>query len=374
MKTPYVALGSQFIGEDWQTYIIAEISCNHGGDLNTLKQAITAAADNGCRAVKIQTYEPIDLTIDHAGPGFELDKNKWGSSTLWELYEKTQTPFDWHAEIFKHARSRSVLLFSTPFSPRAVDLLEGLGCPAYKIASMELEYTDLLRAVARTGKPLFLSTGCSDLEGITVALRTVEDENASYEKGRNVVLMHCVSKYPTDIYSANVSRLGSLRQALKDDFPDLVYGFSDHSEPGDFLPAQMAVALGASAVERHFSVPSVTTPDAPFSEQPESFHDYVQQIDRAWRAKGWGDITPDASGADSYIDLQRSIHSVVDIKSGDVISKDNVRVIRPRGGLPPCDYNHLVNNKYVLFCAKEDIPRGMPIGYELLHTFTREVL
>jgi len=326
-------------------YIVAEVSCNHGGDLNVLLETITAAKRCGCDAVKIQTYEAEDLTIPSSSPDFHIDKEDWGFDNLYDLYKASETPFEWHERIFAHAKKVGITLFSTPFSLRAVELLEKLDCPAYKIASMELNYDELLKAVGATKKPVILSTGLADMKAIHDAVDIVRDAayGGEYEAGfrPQIAVLHCISQYPAGVSYSNIKRMDNIRYAIGDTNVDV--GLSDHCLSN--IPATLAVARGASIIEKHFTLSGVKSPDLPWSLYPPEMRLFVDTLHTAWEALGDGNIDQTKSPNKQFA---RSIYAVEDIKAGDFITPGSVAVIRPGYGLDPSQHQKLVKNGYAI--------------------------
>ena len=354
MKPPFITIDGRKIGPEYPPFIVGEISCNHNGNLLTLLATITAAKKAGCDAVKIQSYEAEDMTIYHPSSDFQIDPAKWGYSTLFELYKACETPYWWHQQIFDHANENKITLFSTPFSVRAVELLEKLEAPAYKIASMELGYTDLLKAVGKTRKPVILSTGLASLEDLHQALHTVTDAayGEEYHNGYHpeIAMLHCISEYPASAQS-NTRRVSNIKRAMG--APKLVVGLSDHSMSP--LPAITAVAQGACIIEKHFCLAGVDSIDKDWSLDPYAMKDFVENVQDAWKCLGTGEIDQSKSPNKQF---QRSVYAIANIKDGEKLTRSNTAVIRPGYGLPASDYEMLLK-KHAR--AVGNVFRGEPI-------------
>lgn len=325
------------IGPGQEPYIVCELSGNHGGTLEGALELLEAAAKTGADAVKIQSYTPDTITIDHDGPGFRIE---WAGKerTLHDLYTEAHTPFEWHPALFERARELGVTLFSTPFDKTAVDMLEELDCPAYKIASFEIVDLPLIAYVARLGKPVIISTGMASREEIGEAVTTARDSGC-----REIALLHCVSSYPTPIDNANVRTVGLLNFTF-----GCVSGLSDHTQSNAASIA--AVACGASIVEKHFTL-TKTGPDAEFSLELDEFTKLVADCKDAWKALG----NP-SFGHGAERKLRRSLYAVADIAAGEPFTTENVKSIRPGLGMAPKHLPWLVG-KY----AARDFHRGEPL-------------
>lgn len=261
-------IGDREIGLGSPVLIVAELSGSHLGSLKNAHRLIDYAAKAGADAIKLQTYESEDFTTPDAPP---LTSGPWEGIRPWDLYTKSQTPRDWHATLFDHAHDRGMVAFSTPFSPEAVEFLETLDCPAYKVASLELGYRPLLEAMAKTEKAVLLSTGCQTRYVVDEARRTIFRERSTRRYNRSSLLMHCVSAYPTPIASACLAQLKSFLTGGRN------AGLSDHSR--GFMVPVLAVALGACVIEKHIKLPEDTNgPDAGFAETPTGFALMVQQV------------------------------------------------------------------------------------------------
>ena len=337
------------IGGGAVPFVVAEISGNHGGDITRAFSLIDAATDAGADAVKFQTYEAHTLTVDSNAEAFIVKTPLWQDRSLFELYQEAQTPFRWHERLFDHARSRGILAFSAPFDLTAVDLLEGLDCPLYKIASCELVDFPLIRRVAATGKPVIMSTGMATFTEIEEAVAAARSAGAS-----NLALLHCVSGYPSTAADANLATI----KAIADQF-DCPVGLSDHS-PGTLLPVA-AVVLGASIIEKHLCLKRGDgSVDADFSLEPEEFAQLVRDCRDAHIALGAPADGPTDVEADS-LRFRRSLYVVEDITAGQCFTAQNVRSIRPSGGLHTRHYDEVLGK-----IATQDIKSGTPLAWDML--------
>ncbi len=336
------------IGPDHPPFVIAELSANHLGSLERALAIVDAAADCGADAIKLQTFTPASMTIDAHGKGFDIDDGPWKGRSLWELYDEAHTPWEWHEVLFERGRSRGLVVFSTPFDAIAVERLDRLGAPAFKIASFEVGDLELVACAARTNKPLIMSTGMASDDEVAEAV-----EVARSNGNGGVAILHCVSGYPTPIEQTNLKRLDTLRQ-----FADVV-GISDHS-PGALVPTA-AVARGACLIEKHLTLSrSDGGPDAGFSLEPAELVDVVAGAKLAWQALGDGSAKRPAVESTSRA-FRRSLYAVDDIAAGERLTRDNVRSIRPGFGLAPRELPVVLSK-----CAKVAIARGTPLAWELL--------
>ena len=337
------------IGPDADPYIVAEMSGNHNGDIERAFRILDSAKLAGADAVKIQTYRPDTITIDHTGPEFLLHGGLWDGRRLYELYEEAHTPWEWHAAIFEHARKIGITIFSSPFDPTAVDLLEKLDAPAYKIASPELIDLPLIRYVAETGKPLIMSTGMGNLEEISDAIKTARNAGAT-----QIAVLHCTSAYPTDPKESNLATITEIARRF-----DVVAGLSDHT-PGTTVPV-IAIALGANLIEKHFTLSrSEGGVDSAFSLEPAELAELVEASRIARVTVGKPTFTP-TSSEQAILKLRRSLYIVAPIAKGERFTHFNVRSIRPGLGLKP---KHLDE---VLGCrATRDLAFGEPLDPSMI--------
>jgi N-acetylneuraminate synthase len=334
-------------------YVIAEVSANHGGDLNRALEMVAAAAESGASAVKFQTYTADTLTIDCDRPEFRIENpdSLWSGRTLYDLYQEAHTPWEWHAELFAEARRRGIHVFSSAFDETAVDFLETLDTPCYKVASFEHTFIPLLEKVASTKKPVIVSCGLASFEDIRETVRTLHEANSG-----PVCLLACTSNYPADIADSNLRRIPALREA----FPNCQVGLSDHTIGS--TAAIAAVALGASVFEKHFKLAGdETSVDAAFSADPDQLRDYVRAINDAWEALGEAKFGAASAAEAKSAQFRRSIYAVADIAEGEPFTRDNIRCIRPGLGL------HTKHFKSVLGrTAARSIERGTPLDLGLV--------
>ena len=306
-----------------KTFIIAEMSANHNQHLDIALDTIRAAKKAGADAVKIQTYTADTLTLDCRKPDFVLGKGLWEGETFYSLYQKAYTPWEWHEEIFRVARGEGITCFSTPFDKTAVDLLESLDNPIYKIASFEITDIPLIKYIASKQKPIILSTGIAMEEDIRLALDTIYGEG-----NKDVTLLKCTSAYPAPIEDANLLTIPDIKQRF-----GVKVGLSDHTE-GSIVP-MAAVALGAEVVEKHFIIDrSIGGPDAAFSMTKEEFADMVENVRNIEKALGAVYYPTDPSKINGR-EYARSLYVAENMKEGDVITEQNVRSVRPGFGLHP---------------------------------------
>ena len=339
--SPEVKIGDRKIGVNHEPYIICELSANHNGCIKKALELITVAASTGCDAIKLQTYTPDTMTIDHDSEDFMIHGGLWDGYKLYDLYSEAQTPFEWHEELFDHARRLGVEILSTPFDESAADLLESLDAQVYKIASFELTDLPLIRHVAKKGKPMIMSTGLASLHEISSAV------NAAYAAGNEqIVLLHCVSSYPAPIEQSNVRTVKHLAETF-----EVVSGLSDHTLSNAASIA--SIAVGGSVIEKHFTIRrSDGGPDAAFSLEPNEFSCLTRECKDAWHSLGKVDYTIKAAEKQN-LKFRRSIYFVRDLTAGSLVSKDDVRIIRPGFGLPPVEIDRIIGRR-----LKVDVTRG----------------
>jgi pseudaminic acid synthase len=337
------------IGAGHPPYVIAELSGNHNGDIARAFELIDACAAAGADAVKLQTYTADTITIDHDGPGFVIQGGLWNGRRLHELYQEAHTPWDWHPALFERAAAHGVHCFSSPFDGTAVDFLENLRPPAYKIASFEIVDLPLIRKASATGKPLIISTGMASDEEIAEAISAACGAGAG-----GVALLHCVSGYPTPVEDINLARIKWLAEKH-----GCITGLSDHTL-GPWVPIA-AVACGAAIIEKHVTLRRADGgPDAAFSLEPEELKLLVEGVRVAQRALGSAQYGRTGSEAGNAV-FRRSIYVVKDVKAGEVFSEMNLRSIRPGHGLAP-KYLQDVLGKH----AARNILRGTPMSLDLV--------
>lgn len=349
MSAPFIEIAGRKIGPEHSPYVICELSGNHNGSLERCLAMVDAAADTGCDAIKIQTYTADTITLDVDRPEFKIHGGLWDGRTLYELYEEAHTPFEWHAAIFERAKQRGVTIFSSPFDETAVDLLDSLGAPAFKIASFEAVDLPLIKYAAAKGKPLIISTGMANLQEMQTALDTAREAGAP-----GVLLLHCVSSYPATFGDANVRTVPDM--AARFGCP---IGLSDHT-PGT-AASVAAVSLGACVIEKHFTLARADGgPDAAFSLEPIEFKALVDDTKNAWAALGAAHYDVLGSEQGSLL-FRRSLYVTADIKAGETLSRANIRSVRPGNGLPPGELDNVLGKT-----ATRDIARGEPLDWSMV--------
>lgn len=318
------------IGEKHFPYVIAEMSANHNGDINNAYKIIKMAKEAGADAVKLQTYRPDTITMDMKTPEFMIEGGLWGGQSLYELYESAYMPWDWHKPLFDYAREIGITIFSSPFDKTAVDLLEDLNAPAYKIASFEAVDLPLIKYTASTGKPMIISTGMADAEEIQEAIDAAKSGGC-----QQLVILHCVSGYPAPAEDYNLRTLVDMQQRF-----GLPVGLSDHTL--DNTTAIASVALGACVIEKHVTLDRCGGgPDDSFSLEPAELKALCDGAKTAWQSLGQIDYGRKSS-EQGNVKFRRSLYAVKDIKAGDMISEENVRSIRPGYGLAPKYWDEIV--------------------------------
>lgn len=342
-----IGINGRLIGEGHPPYIIAELSANHNGSLAKALQAIEVAHRCGASAVKLQTYTADTLTINCDAPDFMIHGGLWDGYKLYDLYKWAQTPYEWHEAIFDYARKIGITIFSTPFDESAVDLLEGLEAPAYKIASFELVDIPLIRYVAQTGKPMIMSTGMASEAEIAEAV------DAAYSAGCcSLVLLHCISSYPAPIEQANLRRMALLAKRF-----GTVAGLSDHTM--GTTAAIAAIALGASVIEKHFTLSRADKgPDSDFSLEPDELSRLCEETHGAWSALGDGACQAQSAELGG-LQFRRSVYFVRDLPMGSIVSAQDIRRIRPGMGLAPKYFDDLIGRR---LC--KDVTVGMATSWD----------
>ena len=346
-----IPIAQHNIGADYPPFIIAEMSGNHNQSLERALAIIDAAAASGAHALKLQTYTADTMTLDVDAPGFRIDnpQSLWQGRSLYDLYNEAHTPWDWHAALFARCAEQGMVCLSTPFDASAVDFLEDLGAPAYKIASFETVDLPLIRKTAETGKPLIISTGMASLAEIDEAVRTVRETGNS-----QLILLQCTSTYPASPEASNLRTIAHMQQAF-----DVQVGLSDHTL--GIGVALASVALGARVIEKHFTLSRADGGvDAAFSLEPEEMRALVQESRRAWQALGEVSYGVKAQEQGSLV-FRRSLYISQDLRAGDVLTPENLRAIRPGYGLPPKYYTTLLGKRLA-----KDVRKGTPMHWDLL--------
>jgi N-acetylneuraminate synthase len=343
-----IPFGPRRVGAGEPVLIVAELSANHRQSYDTAVELVAAAHAAGADAVKLQTYTADTLTLDSGLPWFRIGPGTaWSGRTLHDLYQEAYTPWEWQPRLLQEATRRGLLLFSSPFDDTAVDFLEGMGVPGYKIASFELVDSGLLRRVAATGKPVILSTGMAVLEEIDEAVETLRGAGC-----RDLALLKCTSAYPAPAEEMNLATIPHLAARF-----GVPVGLSDHTL-GEAVPVA-AVALGASIVEKHLTLSRADGgPDAHFSLEPAEFARMVEAVRTTERAVGAVSYQATTREQASRV-FRRSLFVVRDLRRGERFTHENVRSLRPAGGLPPRDLDRLLGRR-----AARDLPRGTPLSWD----------
>ncbi|WP_417829388.1 pseudaminic acid synthase [Thalassospira sp.] len=337
------------IGENSSPYIVAELSANHNGSIERAKSSIFAAKSSGANAVKLQTYTPDTMTISCNKPDFLIQGGLWDGYKLYDLYAEAHTPFEWHKELFDYAREIGITIFSSPFDETAVELLQSLNVPAYKIASFELTDHPLIECVALTGKPILMSTGMASEVEVAEALEVAKCCGA-----KDILLFHCISSYPAPIEQCNLRNITYLKQTF-----GVEVGLSDHTLNN--TAAIASIALGAVAIEKHFTLSRKEKgPDSTFSLEPNELTSLVQSTRDAWLALGESGLSR-ANVETANRAFRRSIYFVRDIKAGEKISAGDIRRIRPGFGLDPKYYSKILGRS-----VTQDVTRGDPVSWDVI--------
>ncbi len=338
---------SRKIGANQPPYIIAELSGNHNGSLERAKLSILSAKECGADAIKIQTYNAQTMTIDCDKDDFLIKEGLWKGYKLFDLYKEAHTPFEWHEELFKYARDIGITIFSTPFDESAVDLLEDLNTPAYKIASFELTDLPLISYVAKKNKPLLMSTGMSSEKEICEAIETARHNGCEC-----ILLFHCISSYPTLIEEANLKKIINLGNKFK-----VPIGLSDHTIGNTC--AISSIALGACAIEKHFTInKNDKGPDSEFSMEPNELKQLVVESKNAWKALGESNFERSNSEKGNLV-FRRSLYFISDLEEGTIILKKHVRRIRPGFGIAPKFFDSVIGK-----VLKRNVQRGDAVSWD----------
>ena len=347
--TQDICIAGRKIGPGHPPYVIAELSANHNGRLETAFAIVEAAKQVGADAIKLQTYRPDTITLDSDAEEFCIKGGLWDGRTLYELYEEAHMPWEWHKPLFEHARKLDITMFSSPFDTTAIDLLEDLGAPAYKIASFEAVDLPLIRYAASTGKPMIISTGMADAEEIQEAI------DAARQGGcMQLAILHCVSGYPAPPEDYNLRTIPNMIERF-----GVVCGLSDHTL--DNTSAITSVALGASLIEKHFTLDrNGGGPDDSFSLEPKEMAALCSSAKTAWQAMGKVDYGRKSS-EEGNVQFRRSLYVVENVKAGEALTASSVRSIRPGYGLAPKYLESLIGR-----VAKRDIISGTALSWDSL--------
>lgn len=346
-----IKIGNREIGRHTKPFIIAEMSGNHNQSLDRALHLVDLAAEARVDALKLQTYTPDTITLDvHTGEFFiSSDTNLWKGQSLYNLYKEAYTPWEWHEAIFNRAKEHGLLAFSSPFDETAVDFLETLNVPAYKIASFENVSIPLIRKVARTGKPIIISTGMATVAELDEAVRAAREEG-----NEQLVLLKCTSTYPATPANSNISTIPHMRDLFGTEV-----GLSDHTMGVGVAVA--ATTLGATVIEKHFTASRAEGGvDAAFSMEPHELKMLVEETERAWQSIGMVKYGP-TEVEKASLEHRRSLYVAQDVKAGEILTRENVRDVRPGLGLPTKYYDLVIGKK-----IKQEAKKGTPLSWELL--------
>ena len=342
-------INNRLIAESEKPYIIAELSANHSGSIERAKMTIKAAKKCGADAIKLQTYTADSMTIRCDKEDFKIKGGLWDGYNLYDLYKEASTPYEWHRSLFEFAKEIGITIFSTPFDENAVDLLENLDTPAYKIASFELNDLPLIEYIAKKGKPILMSTGMGSLEEIKDAVDTAQKAGC-----RELLLFHCISSYPTPSKDSNIKMILELKKEF-----NVQVGLSDHTLNN--TSALAAVALGATAIEKHFILDrSEKGPDSSFSIEPNELEKLVSDSKDCWESLGSQFFERPKLESKNKV-FRRSLYFVKDLRKGEKITKSNIRRIRPGYGLSPKYIDQIINKK-----VNKNIYKGDRVTWEVI--------
>lgn len=346
---PFITIDGRQIGPDFPPYIIAELSANHNGNINRAFQIMEEAKKAGADAIKLQTYTHETITMDCDSEEFQIHGGLWDGQSLYELYKGAHMPWEWHKPLFEKAKELGITIFSSPFDFTAVDLLEDLDAPAYKIASFEVIDLPLIKRVAQTGKPMIISTGMANQEEIAEAIKTAKDNGC-----QELVVLHCVSGYPAPAEQYNLRTIADIAHHF-----DVLSGLSDHTI--DNATAVTSVALGACLIEKHVTMDrNGGGADDSFSLEPSELKALCQDTKTAWQALG--KVNYERTEAEKgNVKFRRSLYVVKDIKVGEVLTADNVRSIRPGFGLAPKHYEVVLGRK-----VTQALSRGTALSFGMI--------
>jgi N-acetylneuraminate synthase len=350
--TKEIKITDKLIGRNHPPFVIAEMSGNHNQSLERALKIVEAAARTGAHALKIQTYTPDTMTLDLDEREFHISdpKSLWAGTSLYKLYGEAYTPWEWHKPIFDRARELGIIAFSTPFDDTAVDFLESLDMPCYKIASFENTDLPLIRRVAATGKPLIISTGMATVAELDETVRAARAAGCN-----DLILLKCTSTYPATAANTNILTIPHMRELF-----GCEVGLSDHTMGIGVSVA--SVALGATVIEKHFTLNRADGGvDSTFSMEPAEMAQLVVETERAWQALGRVSYIPTEAEMKS-IQFRRSLYVVQDLKAGEVLTRENVRAIRPGLGLPTMYLERVLGMK-----VKQDMRRGTALSWDVFH-------
>ena len=351
INTKEIRIGKTLVGTGHPTFIIAEMSANHAGSLDRALDIVHAAKRAGADAIKLQTYTAESITLKSSREDFRIPgESPWDNfSTLWDLYSEAFTPWEWHKEIFQEARKIGIEVFSSPFDELAVDLLENLNAPVYKIASPEITHIPLLERVGKTGKPVIISTGIAELQDIELALKTLRTSGTS-----EIVILKCTTAYPTPPEEANLRTIADIVNRF-----NVLSGLSDHTM--GTIASIASVALGASVIEKHFKLDDgKETVDSFFSLNEKEFSDLVRDV--RWTEKALGVVNYNITeSAKENLLGRRSIYVSDTINNGEKISTSNIKVVRPAFGLHPVHYKNIIGRK-----VNKELKLGDRISWDVL--------
>tara|TARA_B100000029_G_C17609724_1_gene969035 strand:- start:18767 stop:19822 length:1056 start_codon:yes stop_codon:yes gene_type:complete len=335
MEEVKITINNKEISTGNPPYIIAEMSANHNGSKKRAMDLIKSAKESGADAIKIQTYKPDTITLNSRKPEFMIKGGLWDGKSLFELYEEAHLPWDWHQDLFNFANELGITIFSSPFDHSAVDLLESLGAPAYKIASFEATDLPLIEYVASTGKPIIISTGMANLNEITEAVETARSGGCT-----DIAVLHCVSGYPAPHEDYNLLTLKDIQSKL-----NVVTGLSDHTVEN--TTAIASISLGSSLIEKHFTLKrSDGGPDSSFSLEPDQLRDLCIKTKSAWEALGKVNYEKKSSEIPN-IQFRRSLYYVKDLQEGDIVSADCIKSVRPGNGMHPKLFKEIIGKKLI---------------------------
>ncbi len=346
-----LVIGEKRVGWEVQPFIVAEMSGNHNQSLARALELVGAAAKSGAHALKLQTYTADTITLNAETPDFYISdaKSQWNGTKLYDLYQKAHTPWQWHKPIMDKCKELGIICFSTPFDETAVDFLETLNVPCYKIASFENVHLPLIKKVAQTGKPIIMSTGMASVAELDDAVKTARGNGC-----KDLILLKCTSSYPAEPSQSNILTIPHMQKLF-----DCQVGLSDHTLGIGVSVA--SVALGATFIEKHFTLNRADGGvDSTFSLEPEEMKNLVIETKRAWQALG--DVCYKPSGAEEKsLQFRQSLYVAQDMKSGDIFTQENLRIVRPGLGLSPKYYDEFLGKK-----ISRDLKKGTPVKWDAI--------